>query len=200
MWKLLNAHFGPRGGWTYRIPENGIIVNGGTFEALVTEAANHYRANNLCVPADLENIILAYACQTYAECSYDNVPNAVARGVIKSWQLTDVIRFSKTMFDAMISGEKVDQTEADRRARICSTCPFNVQPDGCLGCNSRLLKESITALTRAGKTQYDSQLMSCKFCGCFINAMVWFPLSTLQKFTDPKENSDLPDYCWKKAQ
>jgi hypothetical protein len=64
MWKLLNAHFGPRGGWTYRIPENGIIVNGGTFEALVTEAANHYRANNLRVPADLENIILAYACQT----------------------------------------------------------------------------------------------------------------------------------------
>ena len=199
MWKLLNAHFGPRGGWTYRIPENGLLVNGGTFEALVTEAGNHYRANNLKVPPNLEELILSYVCQTYAECSYDNVPNAAARGIFHRSAITDVIRFSRTMFDAMVGGEKVTQEEADRRAKICSTCPFNVQPEGCTGCNSRAIKEAVTALTRAGKTPYDGQLLSCKFCGCFINAMVWFPLSTLQKFTDYDENKELPEWCWKKV-
>ena len=176
-----------------------MLVTGGTFDALVTEVRNHYLANNLSVPVDLEQIILSYVCQTYAECSFDNVPNAVARGTIKqTLGLADVIRFSKTLFDAMIGGEKVTQDEANRRAQICSTCPYNVQPDGCMGCNSRLLKEAVSSLSRAGKTPYDGQLMSCRFCGCFINSMVWFPISTLVKFSNSQENSDLPAWCWKK--
>jgi hypothetical protein len=198
-WRLLDEHTGPRGGWTYRIPEDGSTINSGSVPQLVRDTLRYYQANRLPIPTALDDVILTYICETYWQCTQNGVPNAVARGTRPSLGLQEVIRFSQTLFGAFIGGTKVTQAEADRRASICASCPANVHPEGCTGCNSSALKAGIALVSRAGKTKYDPQLFSCRFCGCFINSVVWFPLDVLQKNTPTSENRDLPAHCWKKS-
>lgn len=196
--KLLEEHIVPPGGWRYRVPETGFVVQAWSWAALVPKILAHYQANALKAPAELEELVVAYACGTYAKCEEGGVENHVARGTFKNLHLNEVVRFTRTYWDALKRGEKVSQDEANRRASICATCPYNQQPDGCTGCNSRVLKEIVGLISQAGRTPHDGQLKSCRFCGCFIQSLIWYPLDTLQKFTDATENEALPSHCWKK--
>jgi hypothetical protein len=200
MLKLIDGHNVPPGGWRFRIPETGIIVKGGSFDQLLINCKKHYTANTLQVPAELEQQILYFACNTYAPCENDGVANKVSRGKRPSLGFGDIIRFSKTLFNAMSSGVKVDQEEANRRASICANCQFNVEPEGCSACNTKILREAVKAVSGSGKTPFDPALQSCAHCGCFNAAQIWFPIDTLHKYTDDQENSSLPTWCWKKRQ
>lgn len=198
MRKLLEQDTVPPGGWRYRVPETGFVINSWSWNALVPKIEAHYKANALKAPANLEQLVIDYACDTYAKCEEGGVPNRVARNVFKALHVNEVIRFTQTYWDALKRGEKVTQDEANRRASICASCPFNQQPDGCTGCNSRTIKAIVSTISQAGRTPHDGQLQSCRFCGCFIQSLIWYPLDTLQKFTDAAENEELPDHCWKK--
>ena len=197
-YKILNEHMVIAGGWTYRVPETGIEVMGGSWPQLHEFVVQHYKANAIQIPNNLMDFITEYACRNGADCSYNEVeiPKPAGR---KSLQIGDVIRFSMSLLHGLtIGGGKVNQEEANRRADICAGCRFNRSPLGCTGCNGRVLKEAVKTFSQHGSTPVDDKLQSCEFCGCFIRSMVWFPIETLHKFTDATENENLPDYCWKK--
>lgn len=197
-WKLLNEHNVIPGGWNYRVPETGIEIAGGSWPQLNIFVRNHYQANAIPVPANLDALITEYACNNGADCMYNEVEVVKPKGR-KSLEIGDVIRFSMSLLHGLtVGGGKVSQAEATSRAMICSTCRFNRKPLGCTGCNARVLKEAVRTLSQHGSTPVDEQLQSCEFCGCFIRSMVWFPIETLHKFSDATENENLPAHCWKK--
>jgi len=200
MYKLIDGHNVPKGGWRFRVPETGTIVKGGSFDQLLINCRTHYTSNVLAIPADLEDQVLYFACNTYAPCENDGVANNVSRGKTPSLGFTEVIRFSKTLYSALISGSKVSQDEANRRASICAGCQFNVEPSGCSACNTKILREAVSFVSGAGTTPFDPALQSCAHCGCFNAAQIWFPIETLHKYTDDNENAALPTWCWKKRQ
>ena len=197
-YKVLNEHMVIPGGWSYRVPETGIEIAGGSWPQLHEFIRNHYTANAIKIPANFDTLITEYACLNGADCSYDEV-NIPKPAGLKSLQLGDVIRFSMSLLHGLtVGGGKVGQAEANRRANICSTCPFNRKPLGCTGCNARVLKDAVKTFSQHGSTPVDESLQSCEFCGCFIRSMVWFPIETLHKFSDATENENLPAHCWKK--
>ena len=197
-YKVLNEHMVIPGGWHYRIPETGIEVPGGSWSQLHEFVRNHYTANAIKIPDNLDILITEYACRNGADCAYDEVKIPKPAG-LKSLQLGDVIRFSMSLLHGLtVGGGKVGQAEANRRANICSTCSFNRKPLGCTGCNARVLKDAVKTFSQHGSTPVDESLQSCEFCGCFIRSMVWFPIETLHKFSDATENENLPAHCWKK--
>lgn len=196
--KLLEQDTVPPGGWRYRVPETGFVIQAWSWAALVPKVVAHYQANATKPPPDLEDLVVKYACDTYAKCDEGGIPNRIARNVLKGLHVNEVIRFTQTLFDAVKRGERISQDEANRRASICAGCEFNQKPEGCTGCNSSAIKGLVSTLSQAGRTPHDAQLQSCRFCGCFIQSLIWYPLETLQKFTDQAENAELPNHCWKK--
>ena len=171
---------------------------GGSWPQLHEFVRNHYTANAIPIPPNLDTLITEYACRNGADCMYNEVEIRRPEGR-KSLQIGDVIRFSMSLLHGLtVGGGKVDQAEANRRASICSTCMYNRKPLGCTGCNARVLKEAVKTFSQHGSTPLDESLQSCEFCGCFIRSMVWFPIETLHKFTDATENKNLPAHCWKK--
>jgi hypothetical protein len=197
-YKVLNEHMVIPGGWSYRVPETGIEVPGGSWSQLHEFVRNHYTANAIKIPDNLDTLITEYACLNGADCAYDEVKIPKPAG-LKSLQIGDVIRFSMSLLHGLtVGGGKVGQDEANRRANICSTCQFNRKPLGCTGCNARVLKDAVKTFSQHGSTPIDESLQSCEFCGCFIRSMVWFPIETLHKFSDATENENLPAHCWKK--
>jgi hypothetical protein len=171
---------------------------GGSWPQLHEFVRNHYTANAIKIPENLDTLITEYSCRNGADCMYNEVEIRKPEGR-KSLQIGDVIRFSMSLLHGLtVGGGKVDQAEATRRASICSTCIYNRKPLGCTGCNARVLKEAVKTFSQHGSTPLDENLQSCEFCGCFIRSMVWFPIETLHKFTDATENKNLPAHCWKK--
>ena len=123
-YKVLNEHMVIPGGWHYRIPETGIEVPGGSWAQLNEFVRNHYTANAIQIPSNIDDLITEYACRNGADCSYDEVKIHKPEGR-KSLQIGDVIRFSMSLLHGLtVGGGKVDQAEANRRASICSTCSF----------------------------------------------------------------------------
>jgi hypothetical protein len=197
-YKILNEHMVIPGGWHYRVPETGIEIAGGSWPQLHEFIKNHYNANAIQIPGNLDDLIVEYACRNGADCTYDEVELSKPAGR-KSLEIGDVIRFSMSLLHGLtIGGGKVGQEEANRRANICAGCRFNRKPLGCTGCNARVLKDAVKTFSQHGSTPVDEQLQSCEFCGCFIRSLVWFPIETLYKFADSTENENLPDHCWKK--
>jgi hypothetical protein len=56
----------------------------------------------------------------------------------------------------------------------------------------------VRRLAGTNATEHDSQLESCRHCGCFNKAQVWFPLKILQKYQREAVRRALPSHCWKK--
>ena len=194
-YKLYDDHIGPPGGWKYRVPETGVLIQGGSFIQLNEFVAKHYTDNAMAVPANLHDMVLEYACKNGANCDFDGVQVSKTSGK-KSLNIGDVIRFSRTYVDALLRGDKVSQEEANRRAAICAECPSNKPLEGCSSCNSRGLRDFVRFMSQHGSTAMDDRLNSCEYCGCFIRSMVWFPLESLKRFDN--DNSQLPANCWKK--
>ena len=95
-YKVLNEHMVIPGGWSYRVPETGIEIAGGSWPQLHEFIRNHYTANAIKIPANLDTLITEYACRNGADCSYDEV-NIPKPAGLKSLQLGDVIRFSMSL-------------------------------------------------------------------------------------------------------
>ena len=72
-YKILNEHMVIPGGWHYRVPETGIEIAGGSWPQLHEFIKNHYNANAIQIPANLDELIVEYACRNGADCTYDEV-------------------------------------------------------------------------------------------------------------------------------
>ena len=82
----------------------------------------------------------------------------------------------------------VPQTLADQRAKICSTCPYNRNDEGCGACVATA-KVITKFLIGRRFTPYDKKLKQCGVCGCGLTAKVHYPPNLKDKF-------EYDDECW----
>ena len=191
-----NKNRTPLGGWRYYVPETDTMVYGPHWGALLANVTAHLDANQIAYDPNIERRVELYMCSEVPDgCS--DVPESEVKP--KKMTVGDVLRFTAMIGADMLNGRKrVDKEEANRRADICVRCPDNIDPDGCTSCNRGRMEKMVEKLTGAIATKKDSQLKSCRHCGCINKAQVWFPLDILQRFTNTEVNKALPSTCWKK--
>ena len=181
------------GGYSYHQKETNQTLTSTNIHQLLAKVVDHRKANNLPIPFNIEDEVEAYVCKERPELCKEKDPKPPQN---KPLTLDLAIRLTRTLVSAGF--ERASQSEAERRALICSTCPDNVNPEGCTGCSKSVMRKAIDFIVGNRQTPYDSTLKSCKHCGCFNAAQVWMPLSALQKTIKKEENEALPSTCWKK--
>jgi hypothetical protein len=183
------------------LPEKGMKGRGTSFEQLIGNIKEWRRANAFPIGLGFESEVEREICERYpAEC---HSPNPL---------LPDPQR--RLGYDAILHGTSsllrvkkdpnpyVDQTEANRRAAICSACPQNqdfVRPCGFL-CGA--LKDAVMALIGNRSTPHDNRLKSCQICQCFAAGAVHIRtdlqlLDLSQKQLDQFKEAHALYGCWK---
>lgn len=106
------------------------------------------------------------------------------------WQ--EVKNFLTTATSWFVAGRPlVAQEEAERRAGICVTCPYNVGLAGCAICTTTLGELREKLLKRS--TIHDPGLNACGICGCDNKTQVHVPINDLRA---GKPDSLFPEWCW----
>lgn len=110
----------------------------------------------------------------------------------------DIAEATAAYVRLLITGETASQAEADRRAKICSSCFLRVTPQGCGTCVK--LARLVTGAIASKKTPYDDNLVNkaCAVCRCPVASIVHFPQSVLDKASSPEKQAGYPDFCWAK--
>jgi hypothetical protein len=182
----------PPDGFRYVDPHDGFVSHQWSYDAWIDLQRHHLQANNRVVPPDLEGDMMNQLCQTLPPdwCSYDDA-NRPRVSTSLSWN--DVVGGLQT-FGKWIAGgcAFVDQTEADRRALICSRCFYNVHVGGCSSC-----QKMVEEVVRNKKSKYDFALKSCAVCHCFLRAKIHFKINDLEK--DIAKHQDIYSqvgHCW----
>ena len=180
----------PPDGYRYVDPVDGFVAHAWTYVDWVDVQAAHLRANEREIPPNLGDLMQDQICKTLPPgwCLFDDPER---KRPSTSISFNDVTAGLKTFARWIAGGYKyVAQSEADRRAVICSRCYYNVQVQGCAGCSA-----AVQEVVRDKKTKHDLALRSCAVCKCFLKAKVHFPIETLDTQSD-KVQSLYPDFCW----
>ncbi len=195
MLKLLKRDVGvPENGnghyFRYRHRETGHWSEAFDWWTWQERIALHRRANNL-TPITVEESE-DQLCRTLPPgwCKQDS--GDMPANVPTRFGWSQLVEGMKAFAKLAMSGF-VDQSEADRRADICTTCYFNVNPTGCGTCVK--MATLITGDVAGRTTSEDVNLKACAVCTCALKAMVHFPIQSLGE-----GNQDLfPSFCWRKA-
>lgn len=206
--RLPNLTTAPPGGWRYRVPETGQLFSGASLSDLVSQLHAHYRANGYDTPlGGFRDLIEDYICaETPETCdaSYVRPPTQTeSTGLASNLAHTfhTVMQGTATLVSWLAGGgERVSQQTADARAATCATCPENVEPQGCTGCNIGALRAVADRVAGKRTTPSDGALKSCRICACHLRAKVWLPLKVLTNHMPPKQQAALPGYCWIKQE
>lgn len=204
--KLNNHSVSPPGGWSYRVAETGQrFRNHPTPESLRRALASHCKLHNLPLPTDaqIEDQLCKALGPAAADWCVDSESGEAQRAypgmAACTLTFTQVLSATRTLFSWLVKGRKrVEGAEAERRARICSTCTENQIVHGCTSCSMPALKEAVNQVVAGGTTTVDGALNGCCICGCSLKALVWLPLDLLQARMPAAENARLPAHCWKK--
>ena len=187
----------PTGGFQYVQPESGFKIESSSFDQLLHHIKEHRAANDYPIGINIEAEVEDQVCHntvTKQWCMDADKPPAP-----KSYTANDVLRFTRTLAEKFIKGnERADQSTAEERAEICAGCPDNVATHGCDGCGSGVIQSAIKRVSGAGVTAHDSRLKTCRWCGCFNAAQIWFPLGILHNNMSEEIRESLPNHCWKK--
>lgn len=179
--------------FTFVHPETGVHTKHMQHVHWVDEAIKHRLAMNLPISASFVAEMEDQLCSKLSPewCHYEKDGKQTWTNTRLS--LSDVIGFTKVLLAHARNGELVSQDEANRRAKICASCHFNVVVSGCGACHA------LTSLLADGhSTKYDSQLQSCGVCKCFLRSAVHFPLAVLEANDTNDKQEAYPSFCWKK--
>lgn len=197
MLKLKIDNVVPSGGWVYVHPHTGFKITAPTWNDLITRIRNYRLANGMSLGVNFEETIGSEICQQQGwsepRCLQEE-PTPLKQRVIG---MHDVVSFLKVLKHWLLKDPTlVELEEADRRAHICATCPYNVNVTGCAGCTN--IAGMIFSATGDRQTSHDLQLRNCQVCGCVNKVQVWVPKETLDQGLTPEMRESLPDWCWKK--
>jgi len=203
MRRLLSRETGPpvdADGWSFRYvhPETGRKSAGNSYWSWMEAIREHIRANNLTMPTDIEAIAEDQLCGTLPPhlCMYEqgDPPSTDTR-----IDFSDVVNWLKAVGRKVVSGVGyVAQSESERRAGICVSCPLNVTIVGGCGGGCKKIAEFFTPGMAKLKTTQDGRLRSCGVCKCFNAIAVHFPLAILEENDTPERQERYPSFCWKK--
>lgn len=180
----------PPDGYRYVFPEDGFVAHAWTYVDWLDVARAHLRANDREIPANLGDLMEEQYCSTLPPgfCTYDD-ENLPRPSTSLSWN--DVQSGLKTFAKWMAGGcSYVSQSEADRRAMICTRCYLNVNVQGCSAC-----QKAVQEVVRDKHSKHDFALRTCAVCKCFLRAKVHFPMETLDTESE-KVQGMYPGFCW----
>lgn len=180
---------GDRMGWFYPVEQTKVVLMSIGWPSLVKETREHLRGNDLPVPPDLNEQMMAWYCSTVGGEACGEPP-PVAPHDLRALAERFLRTAKKFVFDG---GQKVPQEEAERRAAICAACPKNIHADWCSGCFLTSLTASAVGMVSGWKTSQDDKLQSCQVCGCRLSLKVHTPLEAMRY----RELDGLwPEHCW----
>lgn len=188
---LRYKQYSPPGGvYFYTVPETGVSFEHGVLDALVLEVRQHYVANKLTPPENLTAVIEDFICAQMPEgvCRGHGTTESEAWKHVSPQQVKD---FTKLIFEKRRLGERffVSQEEAEKRATICASCPFNLM-NLCTTCTQ--LKGYAAKYLVGRATTQDRLLGVCGKCGCMLEAKVHVTKEALAK----TQQHEYPPHCW----
>jgi len=150
---------------------------------------NSYRAQNRLEPIEsLQLVVENYLCG-----KTENSGKCVDAMLQRGW--TSIVRGGVALLKQYYYGDAhmVTDAEAERRAKICVTCPHNVKPEKAF--DVQFQDELAELSTRGRKTSVNSELGNCGCCGCPLRAKV-FHKATFE--LSDKELECLIPECWQR--
>lgn len=200
--KLKARHSVPYGGsYSLSMPEKGMVGFGTAFDGLVRSCKEWRKANGFPIGLGYDEELEVEVCRKYpAECVETDSrvpPTQIRYGVDTVLQGTRVLaRFN-------LEGRPfVEREEAERRAKICSGCSWNLDHQRPCGGGCGGIKELVLSIVGSQGTSQDHNLRVCSVCKCWNAAAVWIPMSILAKDLDQEqENQFLFAFeqmgCWR---
>lgn len=162
-------------------------VQEATVKAMVKD---YLRRNGLEVPENLGAMIRDYICRASPQGFCHGESDLPTTKFISKSQIAEG---TKLLFNKVRMSEEdfyVSQEEADRRARICADCPFNLRGI-CVSCTSTL-GDLASRLISNRKSQFESHLDTCAHCGCALRAKVFISIKALAI----TQKHPYPTWCW----
>lgn len=219
---LRNRNNFPPGGFPYFQAETGwsaTLYIG--FDAVVSEIISHRRANpRFKLPTDRATV--EHTLEQYTVARLQSIPGGQAYLIEGSpapppgsftpppqrrppaaavANKVDQIKTGVgTLMSWLGSGLKpVDQATAERRAKICTTCPLN-QPSGTFSL-SPAIGEAVKLMMQARaelrlSTSHDAKLETCEACLCHLKTKVFVPIEYVWKNMKPEVAAALDPGCW----
>lgn len=174
----------PPGGWEVPDPNSGRLFKGETFNELVKKLTA-YRRDNGFPAGDPAEEIHTHLCSKFPErCGREPMPLHFKEGLNKE----DVSSYLAFFKEVVIKRGGVPQEQADARAAVCVSCPYNVKLPFCRGCFS--LAGKIAEVAGILRTKHDAALHECGVCGCVCRLKTFTPLDLI-------ENKEaFPSFCW----
>jgi hypothetical protein len=188
--RVTNKSRGTSNQWKYVQPESGAVFHGLSYWGIIDQVRLHRKAMGYDLAEGWEERFQDDLCRQNLQVPCSDRPVGVSK---RSLTIADLRRFMNTVLK--FGGKFVPQEEAERRAAICSTCPFNGDVTGCWGCGGILTQ--VTKFLAGRTTQRDRALESCRVCGCVLRAKVHLPLDVIQDF-ETRTSLDYPEWCWQR--
>lgn len=194
MYRLKDTGHTPQCGWIYEIPEIKHTVKADSYEELLSAVNKLYKINNRFPPDNLEDLIHDYICKLN--------PTGFCHGFVNKVVFSVRALLNGTAAMSVImrqgNGAFVDQSTAEERAKICSTCEMNVENPTCFTCKG--FADVIERVRRGRTSTLDSSLKVCAMCGCFIKALIHVNKAVLTASTRNKSLKYYPLSCWKRKE
>lgn len=191
--RLKNRDEGPPDNFRFTHSETRHVSRGNNWFDWRSEIMAHRKANNLDIPANMMDLAEDQLCAQLDPWHCEHTEGRT--NVSTRFNFGDVVNGMKSLGKMMLGlVDFVPQAEADRRAKICAGCFYNVNADGCVSC--KRVAELIKGEVAKKQTIWDASLKVCAVCRCANAAKVWFPLSEIP--TDETEQAAFPDFCWQK--
>ena len=195
----------PPDGWRYTQKETGRKFSTYDWPTFENDIRSHRLANGIKLSPDWKEELQDELCKDNIEKWGPNWCRRYSTKKVKrkGFSFGAAISFLNFLWNWIkAGGGYVEQEEAERRARICSTCEFNVElSSNCGACVSSLM--SVVSKLRGGrKTSFDNKLHNCQVCSCVNKVSVHLPVEPqfAALSESVKETFKSIDYCWKKLQ
>lgn len=192
----------PYGGlFSLNLPDKGLVGRASSFNQLIGFIKDWRKANAYPVGLGFEDEVEREVCLAYPNECYDCDPRIPKLEVRLS--VADVIQGTRMALAHKLAGSPLEtQAIADSRAKICSTCPFNVSIMMPCGGICHELKNFVQTIIGSKATPYDGSLKSCAVCHCWASVMVWVPLDIQQSVLTDKQKESFRyarevHSCWK---
>lgn len=199
MMRFNNTANSPPDFWRFTDPETGFVSKAVDHYNWMLQINAHRKGNGL--PLISEAVAENQLCQQMPPgwCHHDDDEQHSRSWVNTRLRWSDIVEGTKAYVALIASGFKtVEQEEANRRAKICSSCYLRVQPQGCGSCVK--LGQIVTGDLAQKKTPYDDHLvnMACAICSCPVKSLVHFEMPALDSTDSPEKQAAYPNFCWRK--
>jgi hypothetical protein len=188
----------PPGGFRFRVDPQGKFFHYYSLGQIFNAVKDYLTSNHLPVPHDLAQQIEHFTCldNKGLGCEETNPIAAFKRNLVMNWQT--IKAGTLAIGGWMAAGLPfVGQEQADQRSRVCASCTYNEDPEGCAPCQLGSLHALIEQLIGSRKSAEHVKLLACSRCSCSLKVKVWSPLEFLTK-SEPV--LPLPEWCWLKKE